>query len=66
MVFFEYLQQRVDGLVVSNTTVSRPLSLQSSSKSEVGGLSGSPLKDLATATIHDMYRLTQGRFSHQL
>ncbi|KAL5021787.1 hypothetical protein ScPMuIL_000942 [Solemya velum] len=52
---------RVDGLVISNTTVSRPHSLQSLNKSEVGGLSGSPLKDLATTTIHDMYRLTEGK-----
>ncbi|XP_052818852.1 dihydroorotate dehydrogenase (quinone), mitochondrial-like isoform X2 [Mya arenaria] len=51
---------RVDGLIVSNTTVSRPDSLQSKHKSESGGLSGEPLKTLATQTIVDMYRLTNG------
>nr|CAG4651945.1 EOG090X08P9 [Triops cancriformis] len=51
---------RVDGLIVTNTTISRPLTLQSSCKSEVGGLSGEPLKDLSTHTIRDMYRLTNG------
>ncbi len=54
------LQGGVDGLIVSNTTVSRPHSLQSSNKSETGGLSGEPLKHLSTKTIQDMYRLTLG------
>lgn len=43
-----------------NTTVSRPSSLQSAEKVETGGLSGSPLKQLATETVQDMYRLTKG------
>ncbi|KAK3857283.1 hypothetical protein Pcinc_036462 [Petrolisthes cinctipes] len=51
---------KVDGLVVSNTTISRPAALQSPQKEETGGLSGAPLKSLATATIKDMYRLTKG------
>ena len=51
----------MDGLIVSNTTVSRPPSLQSFRKSEMGGLSGEPLKSLATETVKDMYRLTKGR-----
>ncbi|XP_013401304.1 dihydroorotate dehydrogenase (quinone), mitochondrial-like [Lingula anatina] len=51
----------VDGLIISNTTVSRPPSLQSKSKDETGGLSGAPLKELSTQTLRDMYKLTQGR-----
>ncbi|ESO81935.1 hypothetical protein LOTGIDRAFT_170476 [Lottia gigantea] len=51
----------VDGLIVSNTTVSRPESLQSQNKAETGGLSGLPLKQLSTSTISDMYKLTQGK-----
>lgn len=50
----------VDGLIVCNTTVSRPDSLQSKHQSEQGGLSGKPLNDLSTRTIADMYRLTKG------
>jgi len=50
----------IAGLVVCNTTVSRPDSLRSEHKSEQGGLSGQPLRDLATSTIKDMYRLTKG------
>jgi len=53
-------QSGVDGLVVCNTTVSRPSTLQSASKDETGGLSGAPLKQLATETVRDMYRLTRG------
>ncbi|CAM9323689.1 unnamed protein product [Ascophyllum nodosum] len=55
------LKTKVDGLVVSNTTVSRPSGLRSPHKKEGGGLSGSPLKSLATDTIRDMYRLTHGK-----
>ncbi|XP_046570792.1 dihydroorotate dehydrogenase (quinone), mitochondrial-like isoform X2 [Haliotis rubra] len=51
----------VDGLIVTNTTVSRPQSLMSDCKDEIGGLSGEPLKNLSTATVRDMYRLTQGK-----
>lgn len=55
-----YSQARVDGLIISNTTVSRPSTLKSAKKEEAGGLSGQPLKDLSTKTIKDMYKLTQG------
>lgn len=54
------LQLGVDGLMVSNTTVSRPAMLQDLQKSEIGGLSGQPLKDLSTNTVSEMYRLTKG------
>ncbi|KAM6979584.1 dihydroorotate dehydrogenase (quinone), mitochondrial [Aplochiton taeniatus] len=51
----------VDGLIVSNTTVSRPKTLQDSQSSEVGGLSGRPLKQLSTDAVKEMYRLTKGK-----
>ncbi|XP_039931305.1 dihydroorotate dehydrogenase (quinone), mitochondrial isoform X2 [Hirundo rustica] len=51
----------VDGLIVSNTTVSRPSSLRSRQRLEHGGLSGKPLRELSTQTIREMYALTQGR-----
>lgn len=54
-------QLGVDGLIVSNTTVSRPSSLQSRQRTEPGGLSGKPLRELSTQTIREMYSLTQGR-----
>uniref|UniRef100_A0A673GEX6 Dihydroorotate dehydrogenase (quinone), mitochondrial n=1 Tax=Sinocyclocheilus rhinocerous TaxID=307959 RepID=A0A673GEX6_9TELE len=51
----------VDGLMVSNTTVSRPDTLKDPNKHEIGGLSGQPLKELSTQTVREMYTLTQGK-----
>ncbi|XP_063242788.1 dihydroorotate dehydrogenase (quinone) isoform X2 [Bacillus rossius redtenbacheri] len=49
---------RVDGLVISNTTVERAPSLHGPHVAEEGGLSGRPLCDQSTAMIAEMYRLT--------
>ncbi|XP_077418797.1 dihydroorotate dehydrogenase (quinone), mitochondrial isoform X2 [Vanacampus margaritifer] len=51
----------VDGLMVSNTTVSRPEVLQDPQRCQTGGLSGQPLKDMSTNTVREMYRLTKGK-----
>jgi dihydroorotate dehydrogenase len=51
----------IDGLVVANTTVARPASLQSPHAHEPGGLSGKPLFAPSTALTAQMYRLTQGK-----
>jgi len=51
----------VDGMIVTNTTVARPDFLPAQFKQEAGGLSGAPLRDAATAVLHTMYRLTQGK-----
>ncbi|XP_020333928.1 dihydroorotate dehydrogenase (quinone), mitochondrial [Oncorhynchus kisutch] len=51
----------VDGLLVSNTTVSRPETLQDPQSKELGGLSGQPMKDLSTRTVREMYSLTKGK-----
>jgi dihydroorotate dehydrogenase len=47
------LPSRVDGLIVSNTTISRPGSLRSGRKGEAGGLSGKPLFELSTAKLKE-------------
>lgn len=52
---------RVDGLIISNTTVARDSHLKSENKSEVGGLSGAPLRDRSTILIAKMYKLTKGQ-----
>ncbi|KAI1889909.1 hypothetical protein AGOR_G00167770 [Albula goreensis] len=52
---------RVDGVIVSNTTVSRPDSLKDPNQVETGGLSGLPLRELATNTVREMYCLTKGK-----
>ncbi|XP_043267144.1 dihydroorotate dehydrogenase (quinone), mitochondrial isoform X1 [Venturia canescens] len=51
---------KVDGLVLSNTTVSRE-NLVDSKKDETGGLSGAPLTDISTAMISEMYKATKGK-----
>lgn len=53
-------KQHISGLIISNTTVTRPSTLQCEEKKEAGGLSGEPLKSLATSTIRDIYHLTGG------
>ena len=55
------LDMDIDGLIVSNTTLSRPESLKGEARDEEGGLSGAPLFDLSTETLGDFYRLTEGK-----
>lgn len=52
---------RVDGLIISNTTIARDESLKSDEKVESGGLSGAPLADRATILIAKIYSLTKGQ-----
>jgi len=42
---------RIDGIIVGNTTLSRPAALSSARRSEVGGLSGAPLMALSTEVL---------------
>ncbi|CAJ0961463.1 unnamed protein product, partial [Mesorhabditis belari] len=51
----------VTGLIISNTTITRPPELRSEHKNEIGGLSGAPVKALSTECIRKMYRLTNGK-----
>ena len=53
------LEYKIDGLIVSNTTVSRD-NLHSH-HNEIGGLSGRPLFKLSTGLVSDMYKLTNGK-----
>lgn len=55
------LELHLDGLIITNTTLTRPDSLVSDHRVETGGLSGRPLRDLSTAVLFDMYHLTMGR-----
>ncbi|ELR17447.1 dihydroorotate oxidase [Acanthamoeba castellanii str. Neff] len=59
------LKYKVDGIIVSNTTVSRPLRVHNEQEEtiakEAGGLSGRPLLEMSTQLLRDMYRLTEGR-----
>ncbi|WP_339853456.1 quinone-dependent dihydroorotate dehydrogenase [uncultured Nisaea sp.] len=55
------LEEEIDGMIISNTTIARPDSLKSSSKGETGGLSGVPLFAPSTAILAKTYRLTGGK-----
>lgn len=55
---------RIDGVIVSNTTISRPTGLLSHEHvDEAGGLSGPPLKPLALHALEVLYRRSGGRLT---
>ena len=49
------LARRIDGLIVSNTTVARPAALRSGNRGESGGLSGRPLFGPSTRLLARAY-----------
>lgn len=53
------LDKQLGALVVSNTTISRP-ALRSTHAGETGGLSGAPLRTLATQRLRDFRKATGG------
>jgi dihydroorotate dehydrogenase len=53
------IDKRLGALVVSNTTISRP-ALRSHHAGETGGLSGAPLRTLATQRLRDFRKATGG------
>ena len=56
-------RRRVDGMIVGNTTLSRPPSLRETKLArEAGGLSGSPLGALATRMLAEAYVRVEGAF----
>jgi dihydroorotate dehydrogenase len=48
----------IDGMIISNTTATRPASVTSPVATERGGLSGKPLFDMSTKLLGTMYQLT--------
>ncbi|MEQ8266303.1 MAG: quinone-dependent dihydroorotate dehydrogenase [Parvibaculum sp.] len=55
------LDEGLDGLIVSNTTIMREGLVTGVNANETGGLSGAPLFAMSTSVLRDMYRLTGGR-----
>jgi dihydroorotate dehydrogenase len=53
----------VQGLIVSNTTISRPAGLRSADAAQAGGLSGAPLFALSTAVLARAFLLARGRLT---
>jgi dihydroorotate dehydrogenase len=54
------LDRKVDGLILSNTTVTRP-PLRSKNADEQGGLSGRPLSALSTRVLAQAWLATEGK-----
>jgi dihydroorotate dehydrogenase len=52
-----------DGVVVGNTTLSRPAALVSRRRGEAGGLSGAPLMALSTRVLAAFHAAARGRFA---
>ena len=55
------IETKIDGIIVSNTTIERPATLKNKNRSERGGLSGEPLFEMSTDLLRTMYRLTDGK-----
>lgn len=53
---------RIDGIIIGNTTLSRPASLRSSRQSETGGLSGAPLMSLSTEVLRKTAERVERQF----
>jgi dihydroorotate dehydrogenase len=55
--------KKIDGLIVSNTTITRPETLRDSAKAkESGGLSGKALFELSTRMLAEAYLRVEGQF----
>jgi dihydroorotate dehydrogenase len=55
------LAMKVDGVILTNTTLARPDDLPEKFAAEKGGLSGAPLTDISTGLIRRFYELTKGK-----
>jgi dihydroorotate dehydrogenase len=58
------MTRRIDGIVATNTTVSRPTPSETKSQSiynQMGGLSGLPLKSRSTEVIRHVYKQSGGK-----
>ncbi len=52
----------VDGMIVSNTTISRPAGLRDAAAAQAGGLSGRPLFRRSTRMLAETFVRAEGRF----
>lgn len=55
------LSLKIDGVILTNTTLFRPEELPKDFREQKGGLSGAPLTDISTAMIRRFYALTKGQ-----
>lgn len=54
------LKTKIDGIILTNTTLKRPKQLTKGFAKEKGGLSGKPLQDHSTKVISNFYNFTKG------
>ena len=55
------LSSRIDGVIISNTSIQRSNELISKHASEKGGISGLPIKEASNKLLKDFYILTNGK-----
>lgn len=55
------LKNKIDALIISNTTISRPQNLSSKYSLEQGGLSGAPLFEKSNQLLKNFYNFTAGK-----
>ncbi len=55
------IKNKIDGMIISNTTIDRALNLKSTNSSQAGGLSGSPLFKKSTEVLKNFYKFTEGK-----
>lgn len=57
------LKNKIDALIISNTTIGRPENLRSKNSTEQGGLSGKPLLEKSNEVLRNFYNLTHGQIA---
>ncbi len=55
------MDNAIDGIIISNTTIARNFNLKNSKSVENGGLSGKPLFEKSNEVLRNFYRLTDGK-----
>ena len=55
------LANNIDGLIISNTSISRPKNLKSITVPSIGGLSGKPIFQISNDILKKTYNLTNGQ-----
>lgn len=55
------IKNKVDGLIISNTTIFRDPNLKSKNAVEIGGLSGKPLLEKSNQVLKNIYKFTEGK-----
>ncbi len=56
-----FVEAGVDGIIATNTTLSRPADLRATHRNEEGGLSGAPLRERSTQVIRRLHSALGGR-----